>query len=278
MNLARTLLIIIVLSAAPGMHAAYGAAQGNEPFMILPEGGNMLIYGTNAGHFLLNREKYLNAEIQKNFEKLSSGLRIVNPSDDPSGFAVAEKLKSMILEVRQRAVNEQDMRNYLNYVESALSHDSALLARIRKLSIQASNSILGAEDRELIQAEVAQLVREIDDNASYSEFNTKKVIPELTAVSLGISRINVAIDPPDCIKAVDAAMSTVTKMRSHSGARANILEFRIKGRSFYYVNLQASESRIRDLDMAEGISSLLKNYTLLKFDYGLIIMGKGARR
>jgi len=267
------LLILTLAFTWTSLRAAGAETKAGRPYLILPEGGNMLIYGTGSEYFILDREKYLNAEILKNFEKLSSGLRIVRPSDDPSGFAVAEKLKTVILEVQRRSLNEQDMRNYLDYVESALSHDSTLLSRIRELSLQASNGILGRDDRELIQ-----LVREIDANAAYAEFNTKKVIPGLTAQSLGVRNIDVAADPAGCIRAVDAAMSTILKMRAESGASANILEFRIRGRSFYYVNLQASESRIRDLDMSEEISALLKNRTLIKSDYGLIIMEKGTRR
>lgn len=276
---ARASLLILTLAFTwTSLRAAGAETNAGRPYLILPEGGNMLIYGTGSEYFILDREKYLNAEILKNFEKLSSGLRIVRPSDDPSGFAVAEKLKTVILEVQRRSLNEQDMRNYLDYVESALSHDSTLLSRIRELSLQASNGILGRDDRELIQTEVSQLVREIDANAAYAEFNTKKVIPGLTAQSLGVRNIDVAADPAGCIRAVDAAMSTILKMRAESGASANILEFRIRGRSFYYVNLQASESRIRDLDMSEEISALLKNRTLIKSDYGLIIMEKGTRR
>jgi flagellin len=276
--LSGVLLIIVLGGACIGLHAAERGTRAGGPYLILPEGGNMLIYGTGTEYFILDREKYLGAEILKNFEKLSSGLRIVRPSDDPSGFAVAEKLKAVILEVQRRSLNEQDMKNYLNYVDSALSHDSALLSRIRILSVQASNGILGKDDRELIQTEVSQLLREIDANAENAEFNTKKVIPGLTAQSLGVKDINVAVDPASCIKAADAAMTTILKMRSGVGASANILEFRIRGRSFYYVNLQAAESRIRDLDMAEEISALLKNRTLIKADYGLIIMGMGMRR
>jgi flagellin len=255
-------------------HQTQAAAQGTGSYMILPDGGNMLIYGTAAGYFILDRNKILNADISKNIEKLSSGLRIVNPSDDPSGFAVAEKMRSVILEIRQRAVNEEDMRNYLRYVESVLGQYSSVLARIRVLAVKASNNILAEEDRALIQVEIDQLVQEIDHNAIFGEYNKKKVMPDLTAASLGIRDVNVVENPLEAIRKADDAAVKIRKLRSLSGAESNALEFRIRGRNYYYLNLQSAESRIRDLDMAEEISLLLKNNTLLKFEFGLILKGK----
>jgi len=270
----QVFLIFIFSILITVSHRTQSTAQLNERFLILPEGGNMLIYARNGGYFVVNRNKFLNADMQKNFEKLSSGLRIVNPSDDPSGFAVAEKMKTIILEVRRRAVNEEDMRNYLRYLESALAQDSAILDRMRELSIKASSGILGEEDRELIQVEVAQLIQAIDHNALYNEYNKKKIMADLTSANLGISGINVALDPGGAIRLADAAADRIRKMRSLAGTESNALEFRIKGRNYYYVNLQAAESAIRDLNMAEEISMLMKNYTLLKFEYGLILKGK----
>ncbi len=251
-----------------------GASQGSENFLILPDGGNMLVYGSATRYFILDRNKILNADILKNIQKLSSGLRIVNPSDDPAGFAVAEKMKSVILEIRQLSINDEDKRNYLRYVESVLGQYSAILGRIRELAVRASNNILAEEDRELIQAEIDQLIQEADHNAIFNEYNKKKVMPDLTAATLGIQDINVVKSPLDAIRKADEAAGKITRLRSVSGTESNAIEFRIKGRNYYYVNLQAAESGIRDLDMAEEISSFLKNYTLLKFEFGLILKRK----
>jgi flagellin len=265
-------LLFALLLVVP--HHAQAAAQGTGSYLILPDGGNMLIYGTATRYFILDRNKILNADILKNIEKLSSGLRIVNPSDDPSGFAVAEKMKTVILEIRQRAVNEEDMRNYLRYVESVLGQYSSVLARIRELAVKASNNILAEEDRELIQVEVDQLIQEIDHNAIFNEYNKKKVMPDMTAASLGIRDVNVVKNPLEAIRKADDAAGKIRTLRSLSGTESNALEFRIRGRHYYYVNLQSAESGIRDLDMAEEISLLLRNNTLLKFEFGLILKGR----
>jgi flagellin len=275
-NLMIRAIIILFVTGATGGAGAY-SAEGGARAIFLPDGGNILIFSSGGSFAIANRSKFLNSEILNNIAKLSSGLRIAGPADDPSGFAVAEKMKALILELRRKAMNDEDMRNYLNYVESALAHDTAVLARIRALALQASNGILGTDDRALLQAEVAELLDEVDANASYSEFNKKKVIPELTALQLGIRDIDVAADPQRAIQVADNASASLLKMRALAGTSSNILEFRIKGRNYYFVNLQAAESGIRDLDMAEEISALMKNYTLIKCEYGLILTGPASR-
>ncbi len=260
--------MVLILTASP-----LPAAQ-NSPFMFIPDGGNMAIYGRGGDYFVLRREKYLNAAMLGNIRKLSSGLRIVSPADDPAGFAVAENMKKIINEIRARSVNDEDMRNYLNYVESALKHDGDVIARIREIVVRASNGIYGPEDRELVQTEIDQLVSEINANAAFAGFNRKKVTPELTASSLGLMSVDVINNYDNSLGALDRAMERIIKLRTVAGTQGNVLELRVKGRSFYYLNLQQAESRIRDLDVAEGISDLMKNHTLLKIDYGVILYQK----
>ena len=199
---------------------------------------------------------------------------IVNAGDDPAGFAVAEKMRAVILEIQQRSLNEEDLRNYFRHVESSIAQDIEVLRRMRALVLRASSGILARDDREIIQIEISALKREIDCNATYSRFNRKQVIPLLTSHNLGLSGVDVVSNPGNSLGAIDRSMDRLIRMRGIAGTRTGLLELRIKGRSLYYMHLQAAESRIRDLDMASEISSLLKNYSIIRFRYGLILKGK----
>jgi len=243
-------------------------------YMIMPDASNVMIYGRGSDYFVVNRQHFMNMEVRKNIQKLASGLRIVNPSDDPAGFAVAEKMKAVLQQVKQQSVNEEDLRNYMKFVESTLKQDSTILMRMRQLVLRASGGILNRDDRELVQSEIDMMKDAINHNARFATFNTKKVIPDLTAEELGVGNVNVVQNPGQAIEIIDNAMNRIRKMRSRLGAQDNILKMRIQGKQYYYINLQAAESGIRDLDMASEIRQMMTNKTLLKVQYGIILYNK----
>ncbi len=245
-----------------------------EKYIVIPLNSNFFVYGNASDYSVLLQARYLDNTIMKNIRKLSSGLRIVNAGDDPAGFAIAEKMRAVILEIQQRSLNEEDLRNYFRHVESSIAQDMEVLRRMRALVLRASSGILAREDREIIQTEINALKREIDFNATYSRFNRKQVIPLLTSHNLGLSGVDVVSNPGNSLGAIERSMDRLIRMRNIAGTRAGLLELRIKGRSLYYMHLQAAESRIRDLDMASEISSLLKNCSIIRFRYGLILKGK----
>ncbi len=243
-------------------------------YMIMPDASNMMIYGRGSDYFVVNRQHFMNMEIRKNIQKLASGLRIVNPSDDPAGFAVAEKMEAVLQQVKQQSVNEEDLRNYMKFVESTLKQDSTILMRMRQLVLRAAGGILNRDDRELVQSEIDMMKDAINHNARFATFNTKKVISDLTAEELGVENVNVVNSPGEAIETIDNAMNRIRKMRSRLGAQDNILKMRIQGKQYYYINLQAAESGIRDLDMASEIRQMMTNKTLLKVQYGIILYNK----
>ena len=259
-------LLIMTVAFTPCKSSA-----DNMSYMIMPDASNVVIYGRGSDYFVVRKQHFLNMEIRENIQKLSSGLRIVTPQVDPAGFAVAEKMESILQQVKQQSVNEEDLRNYMKFVESALKQDSDILMRMRQLVLRASGGILNKDDRELVQSEIDMMKDAINHNAQFSTFNTRKVIPDLTAAELGVQDVNVVRSPYNAIDTIDNAMQRIQRMRSSLGAQDNVLQMRIQGKQVYYINLQAAESNIRDLDMASEIRKMLINKTLLKTQYGLIL-------
>lgn len=260
-----SLYIILVQSSVSAAGSSY---------LFAPEGANFYVYGRGTDTFIINQSRIAQLQIDKNIAQLSSGLRINNASDDPSGLAVAEKMNSLIQQMKQESVNDEDMKNLYNYTESVIGQDSEAVKRIRELAVSAANGILTDDDREMTQTEIDELIKQVDMNAAFSQFNKVLLVPSLTSANLGLNAINVVHDPEGATEIADTVLSKLTKQRVLQGVKSNILTFRIEGKSYNFINLQQSESSIRDLDMAEGVTELMKNCVLLKSRYGIIARPK----
>jgi flagellin len=126
-----------------------------------------------------------NGSIEKNMEKLSSGMRINRAGDDASGLAVSEKMRSQIRGLNQASRNAANGISFIQTTEGYLQESQDILQRLRELSVQSSNGIYTAEDRMQIQVEVSQLVDEIDRIASHSQFNGMNLLTGRFARDIG---------------------------------------------------------------------------------------------
>jgi flagellin len=242
--------------------------------------------------------------LDNNIEKLSSGMRINRAGDDPAGLAVSEKMRSQIRGLNQASRNAADGISFIQTSEGYLQESQDIMQRIRELAVQASNGIYTAEDRMQIQVEISQLVDEVDRIASHAQFNGMNMltgrfardtgenvvtasmwfhiganmdqreqvyIGTMTAEGLGVKFADnsiVSLSTPEnanrTIGIVDAALRKVNKQRADLGAYQNRLEHAIRGLDVGAENLQASESRIRDTDMAAEIVQYTTNQILLQ--------------
>jgi flagellin len=265
-----------------------------------------MIINHNISAIFANRIlKFNNWNINKDIEKLSSGLRINRAGDDASGLAVSEKMRSQIGGMRRAARNAEDGISFIQTTEGYLQEIQDILQRVRELAVQSSNGIYTDEDRMQIQVEVSQLVDEVDRVASHAQFNGMNMltgrfarplgentptasmwfhiganmdqreqvfIQTMTSRGLSLRQIStgstVSISTPEkanrTIGVVDQALMEVSKQRADLGAYQTRLEFTTKGLMTGYENLQASESRIRDTDIAEQMVEFTKNQILVQ--------------
>ncbi len=244
--------------------------------------------------------KFQHWDVDKNMEKLSSGMRINRAGDDASGLAVSEKMRSQIHGLRQAARNTEDGMSLIQTTEGYLAEVADILQRVRVLGVQSSNGIYTAQDRQMIQVEVSQLVDEVDRIASQAEFNKMNLlqgdfargsrvssmwfhvgpnqhqrervyISTMTAQSLNLKRadgslltLSTAEFANEALGVLDDALHRINKQRADLGAYYNRLEHTAKGLMVAYENIQASESRIRDTDMAEESVAFTKNQILVQ--------------
>lgn len=234
-----------------------------------------------------NRQLGINAtNLSKSTEKLSSGYRINRAGDDAAGLSISEKMRGQIRGLDQASKNAQDGISLIQTGEGALGEIHSVLQRMRELSVQAANDTNVTEDRTAISEEITALTEEIDRIAEQTEFNTQALldgnfsgklqvganedqsidiaIDNMSASSLGVDSLSVGShdDAKAAITSVNDAIGTVSTQRSKLGAIQNRLEHTITNADNTSENLQAAESRIRDVDMADEMVKYSKNNIL----------------
>ena len=223
----------------------------------------------------------------KSMEKLSSGYRINRAADDAAGLAISEKMRAQIGGLAQAQRNAQDGVSLVQTAEGALSEVHSMLGRVRDLKVQYENGTLDSDDKAAIVSEVKQLADEITQIAEKTEFNgitlldgaggsggvitfqvgansdeTVSVTTKDIAGVSGTGDIDGVSDTASWeaidLDAIDTAINNVSSLRSEFGAVQNRLEHRMANLSAYQENLVASESRIRDVDMAQEMVNFTK--------------------
>ncbi len=139
--------------------------------------GGLFRINTNTQATFIERQLYRNTRrLDRAQERLASGFRINRAADDAAGLAISEKLRMAERGLNQAQDNAQDGISLLQTAEGGMEAVSEDLQRIRELSLQAANDSLTDSDRELIQAEINQLVQEIDRTASTVQFNQRQLL------------------------------------------------------------------------------------------------------
>lgn len=242
----------------------------------------------NISSYNTQRQLTANNNAQsKSLEKLSSGFRINRAADDAAGLAISEKMRNQIRGLEQASKNALDGISLIQTAEGALNETHAMLQRMAELYTQAANEVLTTSDTAKIDAEISQLKSQIDDIATQTSFNTKNLLgnaapasltfqvganknetitlnlQKATANALGIDALDALDDATNAkatgnLEKIQKAIDTVSTNRSNLGAVQNRLEHTINNLGTTSENLQAAESRIRDVDMAKEMSESTK--------------------
>jgi len=133
----------------------------------------------NTNILSLNSQRNLNKSqeaLQVSLQRLSSGLRINSAKDDAAGLAISERFTSQIRGLNQAVRNANDGISLAQTAEGALSEAGNILQRVRELAVQSANATNSASDRQALQAEVGQLVSELDRISTATEFNGQKLL------------------------------------------------------------------------------------------------------
>ena len=224
-------------------------------------------------------------QMSKSLEKLSSGFRINRAADDAAGLSISEGLRSQVGGLKVAVRNAQDGISVAQTAEGALNEVHSILQRMRDLSVQASNG--GANDDEAkgaAQKEFVQLNEELDRIGDTTSFGKNKLldgnysgtfqvganageemtidIDAISASDLGTDALDLTTGASGAITTIDDAIQTVSDQRASLGAYQNRFEHTINNLNVAVENLSASESRIRDTDMAQEMVSFTRSQIL----------------
>ena len=230
----------------------------------------------------------------KSTEKLSSGYKVNRAADDAAGLAISEKMRRQVRGLTQATANAQDGISCVQTAEGALNEVHDMLQRMNELAVKAANGTNQDEDRGYIQSEVDALIDEIDRVADTTTFNERILlngtfkdielqvgaegktgnqiavtITAMNSAGLGVASLKgTGVAGADgtaaklAITTIKTAIKKLNGQRSDLGAIQNRLEHTINNLDTAAENLQAAESRIRDVDMAKEIMEFTKNSIL----------------
>ena len=276
------------------------------PYVALGGANIMVINFNQAAAFSSRMEGINTANVLKTSKELSSGMRINSASDDASGLSISEKMRSQIRGLNQASRNVMNGVSMLQTAEGYMSSTTDILQRIRELAVQSANGIYSDEDRSMLQTEVEQLVSEVDRISQTAEFNGMTLLSgrfaedgvklqvgantdqnfivklgNMSATALGLkgpgqdsTEQSISLADPEsanmALATIDEALKTVNKNRADIGASMNRMEMTQKGIDIASENVAASESRIRDADMAKTITEHVKNQILQSTSVSLL--------
>lgn len=236
----------------------------------------------------------------KVLERLSSGNRINKSGDDAAGLAISENLRAQIRGLRQAKRNASDGISLVQVTEGGLNEIGNILVRLRELAVQAASDTIGDTERAFTDREFQSLKQEIQRISETTNYNgtqllvgreqpidvqvgiyntandrlsydTKFADSRLEALGITEESVMSKLGAQTSLAKLDAGLKQVNEVRSTLGATQNRLQSTINNLAIYDENLSAANSRIRDADMAEESSELVKQQILQQA--GVAVLG-----
>ncbi len=235
-----------------------------------------------------------NSNIKNSLEKLSSGLRINKASDDASGLAIADKLRTQATSINQGVANGNSAITLLQIADKSMAEQSNILDIVKSKLIQANTDTTSADGRESIRKDVDKLLEQLDNIAEQTNYNgtyllqksatetdasnglnfqigeTEKDTIENTAIqsntsglglntlaNLGANSLTKSIAAAQQAK-VNEAITTLNGYRGDIGSTQNQVESAVRNLMTQATNVKAAESIIRDVDYAQESASFNK--------------------
>ncbi len=217
--------------------------------------------------------------LQSSFAKLSSGMRINTAADDAAGLAISERMKTQIRSYVVAERNSNDAISMVQTADGALGEVGSILGRMRELAVQSANGSMSSADRGYLGTEFTQLQAEITRIQGAAKFNDRQLLgTSASTITFQIGLDNASFDQLAitfgkvsgttasaslaALSTIDNALQTISTERAKYGASMNRLQITTDAIQTMRVNLSASNSRIRDVDIAEETSRLASNQVI----------------
>lgn len=248
------------------------------------------ISAINAHRNLVGSQRTIN----NSMAQLASGSRINKAADDAAGLAISENLKAQIRSASQAQRNANDGISMVQTAEGGLNEISNIIIRLRELGIQASSDTVGDTERGFLNKEVQQLKSEVQRISSVTTWGSTKLLDgsspnfdfqvglynnaeedrisfaagenSATIDALGLSDIDYSSKEgaQAALSNLDNSQMVVNGIRANLGALQNRLNSTVDNLGVAQENLSAANSRIRDTDVAQASSEMVRNNILLQ--------------
>ena len=231
---------------------------------------------------------------QSSVEKLSSGLRINRAGDDAARSAISSQMSALELGLKQADRNSNDAISLVQTAEGALNETGGIVTRMRELAVQAANEgTMDTTERGYLDQEFNILRSELDRIVNVTEYNGQKLVDgsisgtanaldfqvgmnnsandrislslantTSTGLSIDTDSLATASQAQAAIDALDTALATINTERSTLGSTQNRLQMTISNLGNMYENMAASNSRLKDVDVAEETAKFTRNQIL----------------
>ena len=248
--------------------------------------------------------------VSTSMQRLSSGLRINNASDDAAGYAISQGLTSQVNGLDQANRNVGDAVSMVQTAESSMNNIQSMLQRVRELAVQYQNGSLQTSDKTAIQGEVDQLTSEIKRQRGAVAFNGQNLL-DGSAGTTGVGvTFQVGANAADTLTAsfadiqtsmatgfdwtstgsvfslsslgsgaladLDTAIQGVSSQAATLGAVQNRLQYTADAISATETNLSSSNSRIKDVDMASEMTKMTQEQILQQAGTSMLAQANSA--
>jgi flagellin len=248
--------------------------------------------------------------VSQSMQRLSSGLRINNASDDAAGYAISQGLTAQVNGLDQAGRNVGDAVSMVQTAESSLNNIQSMLQRVRELAVQYQNGSLQASDKTAIQGEVDQLTNEIKRQRGAVAFNGSNLLDGTAGTSgIGVT-FQVGANAADTLTAsfgdiqtamatgfdwtstasifslsalgsgalgdLDTAINNVSSRAATLGAVQNRLQYTSDAITATETNLSSSNSRIKDVDMASEMTKMTQEQILQQAGTSMLAQANAA--
>lgn len=248
----------------------------------------------NTNVMAINAQRNLSvttSNLSTSMARLSSGKRITAAKDDAAGLAISEKLKAQIRGLAQAERNANDGISLVQTAEGAMDEISSMLIRMRELAVQSANGTTATEQKGFLANEFNELGAEITRIANSTEFNGTNLtngnatsvtlqvginndsnsqisvnLVSVTATALGVDALSISdtAGSQGALATLDLAISDLSEQRGVLGAAQNRLESTVRNLATTRENLSASNSRIRDVDVADESVAMTRSQILMQ--------------
>ncbi|AZL54717.1 flagellin [Aliarcobacter skirrowii] len=235
-----------------------------------------------------------NNSIKNSLEKLSTGLKINKASDDASGLAIADKLRTQVTSINQGISNGNSAVALLQIADKSMAEQSTILDTVKAKLIQANTATTSADGRESIRKDITKLLEQLDNIAQQTNYNSTYLLQESATasgvsvalnfqvgekssdiISMGSVQANttgLALTSINALPAngltsalaaseqttVDAAITTLNGYRGDIGSTQNQVESAVRNLMTQATNIKNAESVLRDVDYAEESANFNK--------------------